>query len=193
MKKLMVAFVAVAMAFAAQANAIKWGASLVSPSTGTVGNTSYTSYLFVTSDTSGTLASYYANLADVTSSLSSGDLSVLEKAIGSANASSVLTTGSNAGKMSWATSTADKEALVGSTVSAFLIFVDDAEKNYLVAQNAGSDVMSKTVGSGTGAYTFAFNSQAANTHAWAEIAPEPTSGLMMLLGMGVLALRRRRA
>ena len=29
--------------------------------------------------------------------------------------------------------------------------------------------------------------------AWTAVAPEPTSGLLMLVGLGALALRRRRA
>ena len=190
----MFAFAVIATAFAANANSIKWGASVVSPSSGTTGSTDYMGYLFIASDTSGALSDYITSVSDITTALSKGDTSVLDKAISAANASSVTATGSNAGKMTWLNIAADSkyQANVGSTVGAFLIFVDDEQANYLVAQNNGNDVLSKTVASGEGAYNFAFGSQASNANGWQSI-PEPTSGLLLLVGVAGLALRRRRS
>ena len=190
MKKLMMALAVVAVAAAAHANAVKWGASLVSPSSGTTGSTYYTAYLFIAGDTSDTYETY--TVAGITAMLSSGDTSVLANAVGSANATSLVTTGSNAGKMTWTSQTvAGMDYAAGNTLSAFLIFVDDTESNYLVAQASGNEVLSKTVSSGTAAYNFTFNSQAANSNSWQAI-PEPTSGILMLLGFAGLALRRKQ-
>ena len=41
--------------------------------------------------------------------------------------------------------------------------------------------------------TFAIGNQATASGTWYSVAPEPTSGLLMLLGMAGLALRRKRA
>jgi len=186
----MMALAVVAMAMGAQANAIKWGVSVVSPSKGTTGNTDYTAYLFISGDTSKTFTEY--TVASITSELSKGNTKVLANALTSADATSIVTTGSNTGKMTWTTQTADSTLAAGNTLAAFLIIVDDKSENYLVAQASGSSVLSKTVASGSSnAYNFAFNSQASNTN-WQAI-PEPTSAMLMLLGMAGLALRRRRA
>ena len=38
-----------------------------------------------------------------------------------------------------------------------------------------------------------FTDATASTGGWTQTVPEPTSGLLMLVGLGALALRRRRA
>ncbi len=190
MKKLMMVFAVVAMAMAAQANAVKWGASLVSPSTGTTGSTGYAGYLFLAGG-----ASTVYTVAGITSALAGGNTKVLENAFSSAGASSVVSTGTNAGKMTWTTQTAAGTIADGNTVDAFLVIVDDTQSHFLVAQYGGKDILSKTVAAGAStAYNFTFGSQASNANTWQTIAvPEPTSGLLMLLGVAGLALRRRRA
>ena len=70
--------------------------------------------------------------------------------------------------------------------------VTDATK-YFVASGNATTAGATTAGSSSGAnIAFALGSQASNT-TWYTAAPEPTSGLLMLLGMAGLALRRRRA
>ena len=71
----------------------------------------------------------------------------------------------------------------------------DSASNYYIVNGGATKSVSFT--SSTGAKNLAFGSQATATQAagaWTATAvPEPTSGLLMLLGMAGLALRRRRA
>ena len=79
----------------------------------------------------------------------------------------------------------------GDTVSAYVVLFDATNaadaKNYAV-----TSVLTKPVpASGNLQMAWAFSS---DTAGWQTTAvPEPTSGLLMLLGMAGLALRRRRA
>ena len=83
--------------------------------------------------------------------------------------------------------------------SAYTVILDAAPgsaKNFIVTQeivnkaNPGYIPPGSTE-PGIGNVQFAFGTQASAT--WTAMAPEPTSGLLMLVGLGALALRRRRA
>ena len=87
---------------------------------------------------------------------------------------------------------------IGDTASAYAVIfnaatVADATKVMV------SDVQSATVGSAGNNITLAFGSMASTgtTNKFRNStfvdAPEPTSGLLMLVGFGALALRRRKA
>jgi len=85
----------------------------------------------------------------------------------------------------------------GDSLTAFFVIVDG--DNFFVS----SDV--KVAGSDVGATTLTFSAKTASQAAfkdaskgldgsgWYSTVPEPTSGLLLLLGMAGLALRRRRA
>ena len=88
----------------------------------------------------------------------------------------------------------------GDSLSAFAVIFDNADitkaENFMIAENAaGNQVLSASWTSSTGAKSLAWGSQATNGTEWHAIVavPEPTSGLLMLVGLTGLALRRRRA
>ena len=89
-------------------------------------------------------------------------------------------------------------AAAGDTVSLYMVIYDAATvadaKNYIV-----SSVASKTVAASGADIALAFGSMTGTTSAntflnssW-QAVPEPTSGLLMLVGLAGLALRRKRA
>ena len=71
--------------------------------------------------------------------------------------------------------------------------VTDATK-FLVASGNATTAGATTAASSSGAtVAFALGSQASNADWHSAAAPEPTSGLLVLLGMAGLALRRKCA
>lgn len=190
MKKLMIVAALAMLSIAANANAVKWSVMNVNSSDSKVdATTDYAGYLFITKDTSSTMT--ICTLDAITGALDSGDLTALSSAVSSAKATSVV---SSTGRANFATTTvAGVDVGVPNTIEGFLVVMDADQSHYLVAQVSGSPIVSKYLGSGTGAYTLAFQTQAANT-AWQVVGtPEPTSAMLMLLGFAGLALRRRRA
>ena len=88
------------------------------------------------------------------------------------------------------------------TYTAFYVVFDSAapkagESKYAVVSGAAG--LTKTVAPTTANVTFAAGNQgtflntSGNWAAYGTAIPEPTSGLLMLVGLGALALRRRRA
>ena len=86
----------------------------------------------------------------------------------------------------------------GDDVTMFYAIFDAVANKVLIADAVTKGIQASDV------TTFAFSksetwSKVDNAAAsygaagWYDVVPEPTSGLMMLLGIGVLALRRRRA
>ena len=95
-------------------------------------------------------------------------------------------TASSAGAVPATTFSDDK--LVGGTTYQFFFKIEDNGKAFTSVEKTGVAAATQTV-----SLTFG-NMQSATQNAsnWAAV-PEPTSGLLMLLGMAGLALRRRRA
>ena len=81
--------------------------------------------------------------------------------------------------------------------SAYTIILDGAvgsAKNFLVTKeltNVNNPGYDDGSGPGLGNVSMSFGQQ--TTVSWTAVAPEPTSGILMLVGLGALALRRRRA
>lgn len=192
MKKLMIALVAATVAGLVQAASVSWTmTNIYSPSDTTtkVAAGSMSAWLFVTANsTDKTSGIPITTLSAVQAVLDSGDLT------GLSSLAAAHGTNASAGNFGGATGL---EGFSSGTLTAFAVVVDNtdlasAENYFLVNGGATKDV---TFTSATGNKSLAFGSQASITQAagaWTAV-PEPTSGLLMLLGMAGLALRRKRA
>ena len=192
MKKLMIICVATLITAVAQAATVNWTISNVySPSDATakVAAGSMSAWLFVTANsTDVTTGIPVTTLAAVQSVLDSGDLSGLS--------SLAAAHGSNTAAGNVVGSTGLTGFSSGS-LTAFAVVVDStdlasAENYFLVSDGATKSV---TFTSATGAKVLLWGDQTSYTQGagkWSAV-PEPTSGLLLLLGMAGLALKRKRA
>lgn len=192
MKKLIIACVAVAMAAVAQAASVNWTISNVyspSDSTAKVAANTMSAWLFVTANSTDVTSVKTTTMAAVQAVLDSGDLtglSSLAAAHGTNGADGIITG-----------ATGLPTTFSSGSLTAFAVVVDSTDlasgNNYFLAGN-GSE-KSATFTSATGMKMLNWGSQASITQAaggWTAV-PEPTSGLLMLLGMAGLALRRKHA
>ena len=194
MKKVMIACVAVAMAAVAQAATVNWTISNIyspSDSTAKVAASSVSAWLFVTANSTDVTTGFpVTTLAAVQAVLDSGDLTGL-----SSLAAAHATNGS-AGNVGGATGL--PTTFSSGTLTAFAVVVDStdlasAENYFLVSDGA---TKSATFTSATGMKMLAWGDQTSYTQGagkWTAAAPEPTSGLLLLLGMAGLALKRKVA
>lgn len=192
MKKLMIACVAVAMAAVAQAASVNWTISNVyspSDSTAKVAVGSMSAWLFVTANsTDVTTGIPVTTLSAVQAVLDSGDLT------GLASLSAANGTNSALGMFTGATGL---EGFSSGSITSFAVVVDSTDlasaQNYFLV--SGGAEKTATFTSATGAKNLGWGSQATITQAaggWTAV-PEPTSGLLLLLGMAGLALKRKVA
>ena len=178
MKKTMIIAVVAFAAICSQAATVTWSAANIQHDP--TGNTSF-AYLVYLVDNSA------ISQSDMAGYLANGDTSYLSMAL--ANGVTAKTS-----------STADT-AKLASTKSTDAYGAGDSATYYLVILNNSSldaasyfQISNTKTGTVTaaGALTMGFGTQAGN--AWTAMAvPEPTSGLLMIVGLAGLALRRRRA
>ena len=186
MKKLIVAAAVVCTAVFAHAAAANWKATAKGMYNGT-GSTedsalfSGTAYLFDAGVTA--QSALYALIADGAT-------------IGSSTAGYVATASFDEGAFP-ATNFSNGEQ-GGGTYTYYFVVVDE-DKAYFsnekaVSANATATAKAVTFGDQTGSSALPVGTGFQGAGAWSSTAvPEPTSGLLMLLGMAGLALRRRRA
>ena len=194
MKKLMIALAAVAVAIGAQAATVSWNIMNVKDSTGTAlsGGSAYVFFVAGTSaDTSWVAA------------LEGKGATAISTAMGSANKTYTMASTVAAGNYSYTTAngftlpTNEQMGLTGMTAyTAYAVIFDtatitDASKFYVTAARAATTLDSTATNNKLWSLTATSSSVSTN---WKSVAvPEPTSGLLMLLGLGAIALRRRRA
>ena len=197
MKKLMMALGVVALAATVQAATFRWynSAAIAAAGDSTTDVSSGTVYLFSGSGQSALLTGYITAIAGGTSAAdylsgAAGFVGTGTLASGTTfSATTVASASITSGRAVWSETTTD------ASRNYFQVLVDG--DNIYIA-----DTISVTV-KGTGNSNIAFSNdeslaaikQASDGYAgggWYAV-PEPTSGLLMLLGMAGLALKRKRA
>lgn len=184
MKKLMIALVAVAVAAVSQAASINWGGAISLPDGMTEVAAGTSAYLVYSASTFSDTGSLKFDGTD----LKSGDSTI------ASTVSTYNITDSDASGWSFM-ATYDKS---GSDVNGYYaILVGDAvaanNYSFYSFEVTGTTAQSTAV-DGIGGHNWDpdYLTQGGYTVAAASV-PEPTSGLLILLGMAGLALRRRRA
>ena len=190
MKKLIIAVAAVAMGIAANAASYSWSATAGRLMNGTGGSgsanyiTSGTAYLLFTDVMTQTalVTAYASDAAGAASTVAAKALST-----GSIGADARISDGA---EFSYDTTAAQTAYFVVFNGDKMYVSME-AEAGYAAVGATGIEFESLTASS-----KLAFDSASGYSAAgWYQAAavPEPTSGLLMLLGMAGLALRRRRA
>ena len=220
MTKLALAAAVVALGLAAQAEMLYWKATVTkTPSGDTVTEANrYLAYIFADTG-SGTTKSSTPNMFSESGGKNpiTTYSTVLDRLANSQdiydlayyNSKGVRSYESTKGRLStYSNGTASYDYQVGwigdgGVVKLFAVILDgttfEDSKNYMIAQTTdGTQVLTKTTSSnaepGTTVY-FDWGSQ--DNNSWTRIgsasSPEPTSGLLLLVGLSALALRRKKA
>jgi hypothetical protein len=178
MKKIMVTIAAVTLGYFANAAAVEWSAYPIYDMGTEVGNASYLVYFFDTSDFS---------VASANAELAAGNTSFVSYGIESYGGADGFFMG--AGKDTYGNS----ETVTGYLVVFNASSIADATHAFVSETASGT-----TGGAGQAASIEFVNGETAGMSSaanWQSLAavPEPTSGLLLLLGMAGLALRRKQA
>ncbi len=174
MKKVVLTLIVALSAYVMQAASVTWLANNIAPDPDGGAYTSYMAYLIDATEVS---------QADMITALKEGDTSkiagatmlstatkqqgTLEKAMFSVSDSTVFSSGDY---------TLYTLILNNSTMSDATYYMITPETDFAVKA--------------TGTTSLSFNSQVNNS--WQAVAPEPTSGLLLLVGGALLALRRKQ-
>ena len=179
MKKLIFALGAAVTLASLQAATVKWKVSDVTPQ-GTATAEDYVMLCFISGDTTGAASSMLLSTSDAAALVNAKNFDDLNAKVAKTkildDTGSGTSTAFNTYKSQW----------VNGTFYAIIFNSDDitTATHYMITGEA-------TVKYGSAASTV--QTATLTVGAWAPISPEPTSGMLMLLGMAGLALRRKRA
>ncbi len=191
MKKLIIAAAVACVAALTQAATVSWS---ITGLKGSDGNTlaSGAAYIFCTKGTSQTTVAAVTAAID---GLNAADL----KTYLTDNSLSALTSTISGGEASISGVDLASSGVPASTtgVRIFAVIVDDAsfgdDVKYVVTGTSGSVKPPAAGTSNNAGFTLDGATATASASNWTAAAPEPTSGLLLLLGVAGLALKRKRA
>ena len=184
MKKLMIALAAVAMAVGVQAATVQWSSGAI--------YTPGAEGAFTTTKVAASSVSYYLWTLDATTYASTTVASIVD--LDKADA----VTGSNSALGGTAKYTNTTSYSAGDTVNWAILFTytdGDSKEWYIANMGTGTvDDLGSTLTFGNlASASSAYATVSGWTAATSSSVPEPTSGLLLLLGMAGLALKRKRA
>ena len=186
MKKLMIAFATVAMAVCVNAAAVSWASGNITDPNGAVANKNVTAYLWVVD------AATYDKFAVNTTGKTMSD--AVYAAYGSKTGEAYATTTTT--KRGIADLLDDSKSYgAGDSAYGVILYTYGSDDDIQYMGNVGKVTFESTMNvDSENMSKFLLGSTAAGAPSWSTASvPEPTSGLLMLLGMAGLALRRRRA
>ena len=185
MKKLMLALAMVGLSIAANAAAVTWKSGTVLDPNGAVANKSVTAYLWVIdADTYDTFAANTTGKA-----MSDAVYAAYGSKTGDAYASTTTTKKGLADIM-------DDSKSYGTGDSAYgvILYTYGSGDDLQYMGNVGKVTFESAMDAESAGMSLNLLGTSSTATAWSTASvPEPTSGLLMLLGMAGLALRRRRA
>ena len=182
MKKLLIAIAAIACAVAANAASVDWGfQEQALDKNSPVDISSYTAYLFTSATWTAAVA------AGVTAT-------TFDSAVAQSTSAFTKTTGGSGANTwtRWATGTLTWTN-DGAASGDYYVVISDG------SQYAASDAIAATAYASAqeahtaGLWQIAANKPALTSGSFTAVAPEPTSGLLLLIGVAGLALKRKRA
>ena len=184
MKKLMIAFTAAAMAVSVNAATVTWGSGTITLPSGTqAGKDAVTAYLFTVTES---VYNSYASYSDA-AKLSTDIYAAYKGSLGTANATKT----SNAKGV--AKLSDDTDYAAGTYYAIVLYTATDSGIEYYMG-NYGMQTVESTMDVELTGLANTLGGAGTTTTAWSTAAvPEPTSGLLLLLGVAGLALKRKRA
>ncbi len=202
LKNAAIAALFAAISFAAQADLFNWTIQDVTVSGGNElsATSQYKAYLFASELTGGTYSDISSKITtiDAVTSLLAKKQDISGNALDSATSAYNSSFGDSS--FSGSSILSGTQFAQGTTLSCFAVIIDslnvsDAQKYMIAHTSKGNEpyiwqVTSSEDGSAQ-TQTFSWTGGSTSGAAWVSI-PEPTSGLLLVLGMATLALKRRR-